>query len=101
MKKIMNRVQKAFDTLPNVNERRTLFRMLYQPDLQEMEPAERRAFIEEYKSLYVTDHRGNRTGQFFNEIAGADIQREPDYADLGRRIMEKRNINYKGEPKDE
>ena len=44
---------------------------------------------------------GNRTGKFFNEMAGSPGPRKADDRELGRRIMAKRNVNYRGTDPDE
>ncbi len=62
------------------------------PKLAEMEPEKRRAFCAMLKDEYPSF--GNKTGVFFNRIAGANRKQPIKYEDLGPRIMAARNVNY-------
>ena len=61
----------------------------------EMEPAERRLFCKDMETQSAPFF-GKETGKFFNEMAGSPGPRKTDDRELGRRIMAKRNVNYKG-----
>jgi len=66
----------------------------------EMEPAERRLFCKDMETKYAPFF-GRGTGKFFNEMAGSTKPMKTDDRELGRRIMAKRNVNYRGTDPDE
>lgn len=64
------------------------------PNPEEMEPQERRKYCADMSAEYSRIY-GNRTGRFFNAIAGDRGPEEVDEKELGRRIMEKFNPHYR------
>ena len=66
----------------------------YRDRLPEMEPEERRLFCKDVETS-AAQFYGNRTGKFFNEMAGCTTPQKEDEKELGRRIMAKRNTNYR------
>lgn len=68
------------------------------PELAEMDPQERRKYCADVAADYSRLY-GNRTGRFFNAIAGARDSKETDEKELGRRIMEKFNPHYRPKEK--
>ena len=67
-------------------------------ELAEMDPQERRKYCADMAASY-SELGGNRTGRFFNAIAGAQGSGEADEKALGRRIMEKFNPHYRTKEK--
>ena len=65
-----------------------------QGDLREMAPEERRLFCRDMEAAANLIF-GKETGKFFNQIAGSTEPAETDEKELGRRIMAKRNPNYR------
>ena len=63
----------------------------------EMEPEERRLFCKDMETESAPIF-GKETGKFFNEMAGSPGPRKADDKELGRRIMAKRNVNYRPDP---
>ena len=65
----------------------------FRPSIREMEPEDRRQCCADMEAAFSPLY-GNKTGRYFNVITSAYRPKEPDYKDLGRKIMEKRNPNY-------
>ena len=67
---------------------------LKRDELREMAPEERRLFCRDMEAA-ANLFFGKETGKFFNEIAGSTEPQKADEKELGRRIMAKRNPNYR------
>ena len=63
------------------------------PLIREMEPEERRRYCADAKAKLSILY-GNETGRFFNGFASAHAYTDPDYEQLGKIIMAKRNPHY-------
>ena len=72
----------------------------HREQLRKMTAEERRLFCNDVEKDAARLF-GNRTGKFFNEMAGSTKPRKTDDRELGRRIMAKRNVNYRGTDPDE
>ena len=96
-KEVVDRVMEAFDQLPPGIDHMPYFRALIRPMLQDLAPAERREMLNDMKPCFTVEDHGNGTGKFFCALAGTKGVREPDYVALGKKIMRKRNPNYKEE----
>ena len=66
------------------------------PVLREMAPEERRRFCADMATCgSPSNNNNNKTGRYFNGFKSARGLAEPDYKELGRKIMEKRNPHYR------
>lgn len=65
------------------------------PVLREMAPEERRRFCADMATCGSPSNNNNKTGRYFNGFKSARGLAEPDYKELGRKIMEKRNPHYR------
>ena len=88
-------VYRAEDRAPEEDPAEVLMEIL-RPSISEMEPEERRRFCADMEADLLDEYGDYReeTGRFFNSLASACRPREPG-KELGKRIMEKRNPNYK------
>ena len=65
------------------------------PVLREMATEERRRFCADMATCGSPSNNNNNTGRYFNGFKSARGLAEPDYKELGRKIMEKRNPHYR------
>ncbi|MBR0267399.1 MAG: hypothetical protein IJQ71_08200 [Clostridia bacterium] len=65
------------------------------PVLREMATEERRRFCADMATCGSPSNNNNKTGRYFNGFKSARGLAEPDYKELGRKIMEKRNPHYR------
>lgn len=65
------------------------------PVLREMAPEKRRRFCVDMATCGSSSNNNNKTGRYFNGFKSARGLAEPDYKELGRKIMEKRNPHYR------
>lgn len=65
------------------------------PVLREMAPEDRRRFCADMATCGSPSNNNNKTGRYFNGFKSARGRVEPDYKELGRKIMEKRNPHYR------
>lgn len=87
----MNNPRNRMITLSVFDERRH--------EIKDMPPEKRRRYCA-YLSRKLSKDCENSTGKFFNMLAGAKGVKEPDYKDLGRKIMNEHNSYYKYLPKE-
>ena len=76
----------------NLQDRLCAIAYSLRPAIAAFDPADRREIVA--KMAVDSLPRRKKTGQFFNTLAGVQGRQPGDYADLGIRIMEKRNPHF-------
>ena len=91
----IEQIIKAAGQLPEGVNPMDLIMVGIRPVLREMAPEERRRFCADMATCGFPSNNNNKTGRYFNGFKSARGLAEPDYKELGRKIMEKRNPHYR------
>ena len=91
--KDIKQMMKTADQLPEGLSLPDIMMEVIRPFFREMEPERRRRFCADMEMCRSPSDK-KRTGRYFNGFKSARGRAEPDYRELGRRIMEKRNPHY-------
>lgn len=91
----IEQIIKAAGQLPEGVNPMDLIMVGIRPVLREMAPEERRRFCADMATCGSPSNNNNKTGRYFNGFKSACGLAEPDYKELGRKIMEKRNPHYR------
>ena len=91
----IEQIIKAAGQLPEGVNSMDLIMEGIRPVLREMAPEKRRRFCVDMATCGSSSNNNNKTGRYFNGFKSARGLAEPDYKELGRKIMEKRNPHYR------
>lgn len=93
--KDIERMMKIASQLPEGFSLPEIMMKAVHPLIPEMTPEARRRFCADMATCGSPSNNNNKTGRYFNGFKSARGLAEPDYKELGRKIMEKRNPHYR------